>query len=349
MPVVQSEKGERDALAHASDATWDRITPLVEIVGRKNQTGLLKPETVSAWVKRVRKSVGQHTCYVDLLRPKPNRRVAAAPARPVLQHIYDRCRAEGLSFIPVSPIDASEKHLEQVACAIRGEMRGVAVRIRLLEGVPSANDGFRSAVERTLDRLDVAPESVDLLLDLKYLDGDLAASDIEPLVVQLADMFDWRNRVLLGTSIPATLGCVPEGTLGSLPRREWALWRGLAPAVRGRLNFGDYCVQHPKPPQTTGGQGMRANIRYTTEDRVLVARGWGPVRQTGKEEYVRLSEKLANDDRFAGEPYSWGDKLIAQCARGEIEPGGQAMWRGAGTSHHLVVVTNQLAQLPPAV
>ena len=55
--------------------------------------------------------------------------------------------------------------------------------------------------------------------------------------------------------------------------------------------------------------------------------------QTGRmEEYVRLSDKIANDDRFAGEPYSWGDKLIAQCARGEIEPGAQAMWRGAGTS-----------------
>ncbi len=349
VPVVQSEKGERDALKNASDATWDRITPLLEIVGRTKQTGPLRPETVSAWVKRVRDSVGQHTFYVDLLRPKPNRQVAATTARPVLQHIYERCRAERLSFIPVSPIDASEKHLEQVACAIRGEMRGVAVRIRLLEGVPSANDGFRSAVERTLDRLGVAPESVDLLLDLKYLDGDLAASDIEPLVVQLADMFDWRNRVLLGTSIPPTLGCVQEGTVGSLPRREWQLWRALTSILGGRLSFGDYCVQHPKPPQTTGGQGMRANIRYTTEDRVLVARGRGPVMQTGREEYVPLCGKLVNDDRFAGEPYSWGDKLIAQCARGEIEPGAQGMWRGAGTSHHLAFVANQIAQLPPTV
>ncbi len=285
VPVVQSEKGERDALANASDATWDRITPLVEIVGRPKQTGPLKPGTVSGWVKRVRDSVGQHPIYVDLLRPGPTRRVAATPSRPVLQHIYERCSAERLSFIPVAPIDGSEKHLEQVACAIRGKMRGVAVRVPLSEGVPSASDGFCSAVRRTLDRLDVTAESVDLLLDLKHLDGEIAASNIEPLVVQLADMSDWRNLVLVGTSIPQTLGCVAEGTLGSLPRREWGLWRALAPAVRGRLTFGDYCVQHPKPPQMKGGPFMRANIRYTTEDRVLVARGWGPVQQLGNDEY----------------------------------------------------------------
>ena len=223
------------------------------------------------------------------------------------------------------------------------------MRIPLLEGVLSANDGFCSAVRRTLDRLDVTAESVDLLLDLKHLDGEIAASSIEPLVVQLAEMFDWRNLVLLGTSIPATLSCIPEETVGSVPRREWSLWRALATVVGGRLSFGDYCVQHPKPPQTTG-YGMRANIRYTTEDRVLVARGWGPVQQVGgNDEYVRLCEKLVNHNRFAGESYSWGDELIARCARGEIEPGDQRMWRGAGTSHHLALVANQLAQLPRAV
>ena len=349
VPVLQSEKGERDALANASEATWDRITPLVEVVGRKNQSGPLKPGTVSAWVKRVCESVGQHTCYVDLLRPKPNRRVAATPARPVLQHIYERCRAERLSFIPVAPIDGSQGHLEQVAFAIRSEMTGVALRFPVFRVLPEASDGFRGAVERTLERLDVAPENVDLLLDLEHLDGDQPADNIEPLLVELADMFNWRNLVLMGTSIPATLGCIPEGTVGSLPRREWALWRALAPVLGGRLSFGDYCVQHPKPPQEKTGPGMRANIRYTTDNGILVARGWGPVMRTGNGEYVRLCDKLVDGDRFAGESFSWGDKLIAQCARGEIAPGAQPMWRGAGTSHHLAFVANQIAQLPSAV
>ena len=231
---------------------------------------------------------------------------------------------------------------------IHGEMRGVALRFPVFKVLPEASGGFRGTVKRTLERLDVAPESVDLLLDLEHLDGDHPAGNIEPLLLELADMFDWRNRVLMGTSIPATLGCIPEGTVGFLPRREWQLWRTLAPVVGGRLSFGDYCVQHPKPPQTTGC-GMRANIRYTTKDRVLVARGWGPVVQTGKDTYVHLCGKLADDARFAGESFSWGDKLIAQCARGEVEPDAQGMWRGAGTSHHLAFVANQIAQLPSAV
>ena len=137
--------------------------------------------------------------------------------------------------------------------------------------------------------------------------------------------------------------------MGWLPRREWQLWRALTSILGGRLSFGDYCVQHPKPPQEKTGPGMRANVRYATKDGVLVARGWGPVVQTGKGEYVRLCEMLVHDARFAGESYSWGDKLIAQCARGEIEPGAQGMWRGAGTSHHLALVANQVAQLPSTV
>ena len=228
-------------------------------------------------------------------------------------------------------------------------MRGVALRVPFLRILPAASDGFRSTVERTLERLDVAPESVDLLLDLEYLASDIPAGDIAPLVRELAEMFAWRNAVLIGTSIPATLGSVKANTVGCLPRQEWQLWRELTTTFGIRLSFGDYCVQHPKPPQEQTGPGMYANIRYTIEHGTLVARGWGPLVKTGKEEYVRLCDKIANDDRFAGEPYSWGDKLIAQCARGEIDPGAQAMWRGAGTSHHLVAVTNQLAQLPPAV
>ena len=185
------------------------------------------------------------------------------------------------------------------------------------------------------------------MLDLEYIDSeDLRSEDIAPLVGELIAKFAWRSVVLMGTSIPATMGSVREGTVGCIPRHEWRLWCALASIFETELSYGDYCVQHPKPPQEQGGPGMRANIRYTVDDRVLVARGRGPVVFRGNSEYTNLCQKIVVNEGFAGESYSWGDETIAKCARGERDPGAQAMWRGAGTSHHITFVTKQLAQLP---
>ncbi len=344
VPVVQNKKGELDALIHTPETIWDRLTPLVSFLGPRDQTGPLKPGTVSGWVRRVHKAVGQHACYVDLLRLKPNREVATTQPKTVLSYMYDRCHSRGINFIPVAPIDGSAEHLDQVAGALHREMRGVALRVPLLRIVPTTGSGFPTTVKNALERLRARPESVDLLLDLEYLDCALRADDIAPLVRELAEMHNWRNVILVGTSIPMTLSGVPEGKLGWLPRYEWQLWREFN--SNQKIVFGDYCVQHPKPPQEKAGLGMRANIRYTTDSGVLVARGWGPVTLSGNGEYVTLCRGLVAKDEFAGESYSWGDETIAKCARGELDPGSQEMWRGAGTSHHITFVTKQIAQLP---
>ena len=54
----------------------------------------------------------------------------------------------------------------------------------------------------------------------------------------------WRSVVLLGTSIPSMLSCIDEGSIGSLPRREWDLWSRLAQYDLSRIpSFGDYAIQ----------------------------------------------------------------------------------------------------------
>jgi hypothetical protein len=141
------------------------------------------------------------------------------------------------------------------------------------------------------------------------------------------------------------VSCIDEGTLGSLPRREWSLWLQLAQFDLPRMpSFGDYGIQHPRPPQADGGPGMRANIRYTADADTLVVRGHGPVVQEGNAQYRHLCQQLVERAEFAGSDYSWGDEVIEACARGTVAPGAQNVWRGAGTSHHLQLVTEQLRQ-----
>ena len=125
--------------------------------------------------------------------------------------------------------------------------------------------------------------------------------------------------------IPSMLGgFVAIGTIESIVRREWAIWRELeSHGVTRMPTFGDYAIQHPFPPSEGGGPGMRGNIRYTVDDRVVIARGLTPVNQVGKAEYPGLCQQLSELPEFLGPRYSWGDGVIDACGRGLISPGTQ--------------------------
>src|SRR6266567_1958684 len=78
VPVVQNRSGELNALAHASAATWERMTPLVEIVGPRNKPDAYRHDTVKGWVKRTAVSVGEHPFFLDILRMQPGHPTATA-------------------------------------------------------------------------------------------------------------------------------------------------------------------------------------------------------------------------------------------------------------------------------
>jgi hypothetical protein len=64
----------------------------------------------------------------------------------------------------------------------------------------------------------------------------------------------------------------------------------------------------------------------------------------GREQYRDLCRQLVVQPEYAGGHFTWGDRLIADCASGIDEPGWQNHWRGAGTSHHLSHVVKQLSR-----
>jgi hypothetical protein len=126
------------------------------------------------------------------------------------------------------------------------------------------------------------------------------------------------------------------------------LWCALTElGLSRRPTFGDYAIQNPDPPldDQPSGPGQRANIRYTTDAATLAPRAVGAVIQEGAEQYRQLCRQLVAQPEFAGADFSWGDLQIAECADGVGEPGWQNRWRGAGTSHHLRHVVDQLARL----
>jgi hypothetical protein len=351
VPALQNRPGELEALRHAPQDVWDKIVPLIHCVGQKKRADPISAAAVKGWLKRIDAAVGSHPFYLDVLRLRPNFPVKTSTGEaPVLQEMHTAARNRGLQFIPVVWVGESSKaHLNLVANAAIEDGHGVALRYRFREIAvgPGASQG--DLLADCLGDLGTDVTDADLLLDLGYLDpeAEIDAEDIVAVLEQVTGVGEWRSIVLLGSSTPQSLGCVKEGTIGEIARREWDLWSELLAAEPLRMPaYGDYAVQHPRPPMDGGGPGMRANIRYTTGARMLVARGEGLVIQEGREQYRELCQWLTKSTDFAGNAYSWGDQTIGACASGVLEPGWQDVWRGAGTSHHLAVVVSQLPQSP---
>lgn len=344
--VLQSKTGERDALANASPAAWERLTPLVEVVGPKTPKPVLSKDSVAAWIRKLSKALGVHPFYLDIMRLDPTLPVAGKTGHdPVLARIYAEARKRGMRFVPVAHVgQSSTQHVHLVADAALEDGNGVALRYRMRQVLPPAGKSHQDLLREQLGDLGVDRADADLLVDLEFLDEDdeVHPDDVADAVREMCAVGDWRCLVVIGTSMPKMLGCVKEGTVGMIPRREWDLWSGLGQRDLPRMPaFGDYAIQNPDPPaDDIGGNTMRANIRYTASTETIVARGRGPVSQEGSEQYQDLCKQLVVRSEFAGATYSWGDSVIAECATGLRDHGSQSLWRGAGTSHHLQLVTD---------
>lgn len=351
LPALQSRAGELRALANASKDTWEHLTPIIHLAGRMQSTPL-SAGAVREQVRKIAASVGQHTVYLDTLRLGSTHPVTAGKGTvPLLRAIYAQARKRKMCFVPLAHAGESDpQHVELISDAMLEDGHGVGIRYRLRSVVPPAGATVEHYLSALLESLNTPVTDADLIVDLQYIDGDveLDPRDVARALSRMLAVGPWRSVVLLGTSMPSSLGDVNEGTLGSLPRREWHLWGELHEKGLARMPaYGDYAIQNPLPPKG-GGPGMRANIRYTTDSETLIARGHGPVIQEGSEQYRELCEQLVGCTGFSGDDYTWGDRIIHECATGMIAPGAQDMWRGAGTSHHLRFITEQLKQTPAA-
>lgn len=348
VPVLQNRSGELRALRELSKETWDNITPILEIVGPKNRPDCYKLARVNNWVKKIAEVVGKRTFYLDVLRLNYN--TPTDTQIPVLEAIFEIAHKKCLSVVPVfSPDKAlNSTYLKILNNAISREGRGIGIRYPILSAVPRPGSTRRMFLERALASLDISEEHVDVFIDMSFIssDSNLSLKHLVTAIDEICSAGKWRCIALLGSSIPSVLSEIPEGTVGALKRQEWRIWSEITQnqSIR-KIIFGDYVIQNPIPPMEEGGPGMRANIRYTVDDCTLIARGSGPVIETGKEQYIDLCEQLMQRPEFAGQDFSWGDSVISACARLELDPGSQNQWRAAGSSHHIQFVAHQLKAL----
>lgn len=349
VPVIKNKAGELRALTKASPAVWERMTPVIELVGPRKPPLTYKQQRIDGWILRVKAAVKSRPFFLDTVRLNASHPVDGALGKQAaLSAIHECANRRGLSVVPVLRVDREGmRAVDLVRDSAASGGRGGALRYSILRAALPPSGSHTSVLAAALKRVDLDVARADVLIDLGYLaaDDEVHPDDLKDALDEVLAVGKWRSVVLLGSSMPRMLGgIVTEGSLGEIPRREWTLWSALKAQHPSRLpTYGDFAIQNPAPPSDEGGGiSMRANIRYTLGDRTLVVRGKGPVAQAGQEQYRELCQQLVSTPGFAGAAYTWGDDQISQCAAGTIEPGAQDQWRGAGSSHHFRVVTEQI-------
>lgn len=332
------------ALREVANSAWPRMTPLIEAESSSDEGADPHAQRVLARLPgMLSQSLGASPCFVDLGSLTSRQEMLIGPAGDqslvgVVDYLVDAFEARRLNCVPVVRSGMDPGTLRTVM-SMTGNERGACLRLARA----MRRGGLAGELSRLMSLVGTAPETTDVILDLRYLspDEEFGPHDLAKMIERLPYLSDLRSLVVIGTTVPETLASFPRGCINFIPRRELQLWNALRSLPVRRLpTFGDYAVQHPDPPLSGGSAiNMKVNIRYSTPDGILVARG-----ESGKhEEYHQLAIWVVQRPEFRGDDYSWGDRRIGQAADGEGRPGNQTTWRAAGTSHHLQMMIDELS------
>lgn len=363
VPILLDRSGERRALEHASDDVWQHMTPMIVVAkyGHAPTRTSLRDRA-----RAIGDAVGTRPIYLDLdRRIKPCSWLATPQGRRrTFAILYDEAERRGLSFMPVATTADLPCRLAIVREVAAARESGVALRHRLDASVTRSGTKLEDKLGRVLEELDLDEQQVDLVLELGYLSPDQQQSArwLARRINELTAVRTWRSVVLVATSVPRGLKevCGPDSA-GEVDRLEWALWRDVSAQTNAVVAYGDYGVQHPVPPQS-GWRGP-ANVRYTTRGALLVSRG-RDIKDMTEYDIAAMCRRLTNSGEFDGADFSWGDRMVAQRAGGRTSSNAifdddwddasedlerhHYFWRAVGTSHHLRLVTTQLAEAATA-
>lgn len=134
---------------------------------------------------------------------------------------------------------------------------------------------------------------------------------------------------------------------GQMPRKEWHLWRAVAPAIGFQLDFADTGTLHPDLTDPPGIGMINASVsaRYTIDDNWIVRRGRPQSGRTGlpmATQYRGHAVAFAADPHFGGLPNCWADAQITAISGGAPRSGNRTTWATIGLNRHLSLVADRL-------
>lgn len=340
VPVLKVKQGEKKALLQIPPDLSHRITPLLEIVERKEDKSV--DEHLETAFANLSRSVASYSrCFLDTREIAPDGKPAAAAA-------FARASAEGITFTPVTGISRSS----DVDPALQHRAHGLALRLTRGEfeegNLPQRLGAFTQ--KHGLNR-----EETDIILDLGAVD-DMITPGIRALAVAflsaVPDHSAWRTFTISACAFPRSMGGVDRHSHDLVERADWLAWRDGLHARRAELprlpTFSDCAIQHPMGVEGFDPRYMpvSAAIRYTLEEDWLLVKGESSRQTLPSIQFPRLATQLVYGhlkNHFAGETHCTGCASIKAAADGTPGLGSATVWRRLGTIHHITRVVQDLA------
>ncbi|MFD6910259.1 hypothetical protein [Streptomyces virginiae] len=340
VPILKGKAGEFSALEHVTPAVRSGIRPVMELVPDPDVRDVLE-----TFCDRAMDAVPQGMVLTVDSGALPTARVCEGDVGGPIARLSESMGLRGVLMCPVVRFADPRHVLAEASHAVAAHRSGACLRLSV--AVDSSEPLPRRAQIRSLLRgLRLEPEEVDLLIDAGPVDSRLACDHLAAralTALRALSPWNWRRECVVAGAFPANLTGFPRGQATPVARRD-ALWRRVASMCHGRLpDFGDFGVTHPRMPVRSRGT-PDPNMRYTTPSnwQVFVY----PRVRAGNDDFFTLSADLVGSPYWpvAGASTSWGNARLAECAtRQRAKAGGGTEWRAWATSHHLAVVTANLA------
>jgi hypothetical protein len=354
--ILKGKEGEFRALRELSPNTKAKITPMIDIpripwdYDKKKAKKSLDEHLSKKAVKISAAWNIDRQIFIDLYDVNLSDRTAKG-IDPVT-FMFTQLRNSNVLAIPCTGFDRNDEYNVAIASTIAKDKRGVCIRILREDMYLPAKLGAK--LKEMLGKLSVSPREVDLILDLRELRADDLRDSLTLLthtINLLPEIDTWRTLTVAASGFPQDLTCIKPPSNGNItvekiPRTELSLWRSIITTVTGLARkpaFGDYGICHPDILEYDPKQiNMGASIRYTISPSWLIFKGKS-LRDHGYGQFHQLSRVLISRREYRGAAFSWGDKYIEGCAGRVDHPGNPTNWRAVGTSHHLALVSEQIA------
>lgn len=344
VPILKGKAGELAALKDVQPATWDVMSPLVEVVPPSDE-----PDA-AAMEKACGKLVGTvFAAYqgvpVMLDAGLLDLSVPLAGGRSAVGLLADEARENHVVALPVLRLDDPPLAIRDAAAAHARDDAGVVVRL-LSDDLDEDPEDVEKQLNDILDHMGLSPESTDLLLDLGAVEGDIAVRGGARMAVSLLRELDsldqWRTVIVAAGAFPVDLSQFSAWKLGEQARFDAQVFdRVTRRPPREDIRYADYAITHPL--LSSGPQfAPPPQLRYTTAERWLVLKG-SKRDPRGNSQFQEICLEVAAHPDFTGAALGKADQRIA--AGSPEGPGNGATWRAVGTTHHLDLVAARFTNL----
>ncbi len=345
VPVLKVKPAEKRSLPQLDPIILPKITPLFEIVERKDKPG--KPGSKPAPAKHLATAFkGFAEAVENLDRYFLDCREIDQDGPPVISDAFAEAATIGVPFTPVTSISRSN----DVAPALTHAKDGIAIRLSKEEFEQGLIPGGLPAF---LKQHSLSPGDVDLIVDLGAI-NQMISTGVENLAAAfLSDVPNpesWRTYTLTACAFPSSMGVVEKNSQASVDRLELLYWRDHLYSQRKSLarlpTFSDCGVQHRDGVEGYDPRKMpsSAAIRFTEGDSWLLAKGES-MKLKGGAQFQDIAAGLIS--ATAVDPdHCAGCAGIHQAAADPTGLRSLQKWRELGTTHHITQTVELLAALP---